>query len=541
MAEKDAKDAAGPRKKAPIRKPTLIGMAVMTEDGPIAKLRSEPPPEPAAEETEPEKPAAPEPPAPPKAKAKPPVPPPPKKKAQKPASLSGGVYSVRRPSSWKAIAAALETHKAQSVPPPAKTPAGAGARSTAQAEAPTGQDTASADVGATDAAATNTATTDTAATDTATTDTATTDTAATHAATTDTAASDAAAAEAATPDDAISKAAHADAAPSEASLEDAPVDDGAAAAPEAGRGDDVAPAATEVEAPASPAESADAQATAPQTSGDAADTVLDMRVVPPDMPTPILGTPQADRPAASNRGMLWAIAGVVLLAALAGVAVLVFGSGDDPPAADASEPPSDSPETPAPEATAASPDEAPDVASPDETSEDATEETAEAADPANEVGETDAPPSDATREEMLAFELEPPRPSRRVSRMSQADRRRRSTRAKRLALSAYRDGEHAESERLYREALTYNSWDVAAVEGLARAIAQQGRFPEARAWAQLAVDRNARSAQAYRVLGDVWNQAGFADDARNAWRRGLVLDPNDRWLRQRLSELDETP
>lgn len=112
MAEKDAKDAAGPRKKAPIRKPTLIGMAVMTEDGPIAKLQSEPPPEPAAEETEPEKPAAPEPPAPPKAKAKPPVPPPPKKKAQKPASLSGGVYSVRRPSSWKAIAAALETHKA---------------------------------------------------------------------------------------------------------------------------------------------------------------------------------------------------------------------------------------------------------------------------------------------------------------------------------------------------------------------------------------------------------------------------------------------
>ena len=531
MAEKDAKDAAGPRKKAPIRKPTLIGMAVMTEDGPIAKLRSEPPPEPAAEETEPEKPAAPEPPAPPKAKAKPPVPPPPKKKAQKPASLSGGVYSVRRPSSWKAIAAALETHKAQSVPPPAKTPAGAGARSTAQAEAPTGQDTASADVGATDAAAT----------DTAATDTATTDAAATHAAATDTAATDAAATDAATPDDAISKAAHADAAPSEASLEDAPVDDGAAAAPEAGRGDDVAPAATEVEAPASPAESADAQAAAPQTSGDAADTVLDMRVVPPDMPTPILGTPQADRPAASNRGMLWAIAGVVLLAALAGVAVLVFGSGDDPPTADASEPPSDSPETPAPEATAASPDEAPDVASPDETSEDAAEETAEAADPANEVGETDAPPSDATREEMLAFELEPPRPSRRVSRMSQADRRRRSTRAKRLALSAYRDGEHAESERLYREALTYNSWDVAAVEGLARAIAQQGRFPEARAWAQLAVDRNARSAQAYRVLGDVWNQAGFADDARNAWRRGLVLDPSDRWLRQRLSELDETP
>ncbi|HBQ19897.1 MAG TPA: hypothetical protein DEF51_55145, partial [Myxococcales bacterium] len=62
-------------------------------------------------------------------------------------------------------------------------------------------------------------------------------------------------------------------------------------------------------------------------------------------------------------------------------------------------------------------------------------------------------------------------------------------------------------------------------------------FPEARAWAQLAVDRNPRSAATYRILGDVWRQAGFDDEARDAYRRGLRRVPDDRWLRQRIRDL----
>ena len=78
----------------------------------------------------------------------------------------------------------------------------------------------------------------------------------------------------------------------------------------------------------------------------------------------------------------------------------------------------------------------------------------------------------------------------------------------------------------------------AACEGLARAIAQQSRFPEAIAWANLAVERSSRSAASYRVLGDIWRQAGHPDEAARAYRRGLARDPRDRWLRRRLRELD---
>ncbi|MEQ9074767.1 MAG: tetratricopeptide repeat protein [Sandaracinaceae bacterium] len=163
-----------------------------------------------------------------------------------------------------------------------------------------------------------------------------------------------------------------------------------------------------------------------------------------------------------------------------------------------------------------------------------------AADADEDEGESEtapAPTGDLTREAMLAFELESLRPSRRASRMTQARRRAQADRLKSRALRAYRGEAHDEAERLYREALTYNSWDVAAIEGLARATAQQGRFPEARAWAQLAVDRNPRSAATYRILGDVWRQAGFDDEARDAYRRGLRRVPDDRWLRQRIRDL----
>jgi tetratricopeptide (TPR) repeat protein len=286
-----------------------------------------------------------------------------------------------------------------------------------------------------------------------------------------------------------------------------------------------------------------------------------------------------------------AAAGVLLVAAGAGTAWLVFG-GEPPPAegaavepaaapeASASAPREGAPDSPsaAPEpasepaavAGADAPEDAPEgpagseppagagegaEAQSDAELEDAEAEAAEeepadaeAAAAEEELAEADEPePSEAgseaaaggavPREEIEAFELDRPRASRRARRMSESQRRRMANRLKGRALRAYRADEHAEAERLYREALTYNSWDVAAVEGLARATAQQGRYPEALAWARLAVDRNPRSGTAYRVLGDVWRQAGYPDEAARAYRRGLVRSPRDRWLRRRLSEV----
>ena len=137
-----------------------------------------------------------------------------------------------------------------------------------------------------------------------------------------------------------------------------------------------------------------------------------------------------------------------------------------------------------------------------------------------------------------AFELSLPETSPRARRMTEAERRSQSGRFRGRALRAYRAGEFSEAATHYRTALTYNDWDVASVEGMARTMARQGNFPEAIAWAELALRRNPRSAMAYRVLGDVWRQAGHPDRARSTWRRGLRRHRDDRWLRQRLRDLD---
>lgn len=151
----------------------------------------------------------------------------------------------------------------------------------------------------------------------------------------------------------------------------------------------------------------------------------------------------------------------------------------------------------------------------------------------------DAPANVATREELESFELDLPSLARRARRMNDGQRRRLTTRLKSQALRHYRAERYAEAEEAYRETLTYNTWDVAAVEGLARATAQQGRFPEAIAWGRLAVSRNPRSSAAYRVLGDVWRQAGESPAAAAVYRQGLRRHPGDRWLRQRLRDLSE--
>ncbi|MCB9593422.1 MAG: hypothetical protein H6719_11880 [Sandaracinaceae bacterium] len=137
-----------------------------------------------------------------------------------------------------------------------------------------------------------------------------------------------------------------------------------------------------------------------------------------------------------------------------------------------------------------------------------------------------------------AYELELPRLSRRARRMTQAQRRQQSGRLRARAFAAYRAERWEDAATSYAEALTINDWDVASVEGMARTRARQERFPEAVAWAELAVQRNARSAATFRILGDVWRQAGHPDRAREAWRRGLRRHPDDRWLRQRIRDLE---
>lgn len=142
-------------------------------------------------------------------------------------------------------------------------------------------------------------------------------------------------------------------------------------------------------------------------------------------------------------------------------------------------------------------------------------------------------------ETLEGAEADPPATSRRARRMNEAQRRRMASRLRHRALQRYRAEDWEEAERLYREALTYNSWDVAAVEGVARSLAQRERYPLALAWANLAVERNPRSGTAYRVVGDVYRQAGHPEQALRAYRRGLRRQPEDRWLRRRVRELRE--
>lgn len=145
----------------------------------------------------------------------------------------------------------------------------------------------------------------------------------------------------------------------------------------------------------------------------------------------------------------------------------------------------------------------------------------------------------ASIEEIEAFDLPLPRVSRRARRLSDAERLSQGGRHRARGLSAYREQRWDDAVRELTAALEHNDWDVAAMEGLARTRARQGQFPEAVAWAELAVRRNSRSAATHRILGDVWRQAGHDDRALAAWRRGLRRHPEDRWLRMRIRELSE--
>jgi hypothetical protein len=137
------------------------------------------------------------------------------------------------------------------------------------------------------------------------------------------------------------------------------------------------------------------------------------------------------------------------------------------------------------------------------------------------------------REEMESFQLDRPRMSNRSNRMTRAARIRATARPRQRATSLMRAGQNEQAEAVFREVLTIMPADGDSLEGLALVTMRQGRYPEARAWAQAAVDRT-RSANAYRLLGDAWNQAGHADEARTNYMAGRLLHPNDRQLRERL-------
>ncbi|HJL19246.1 MAG TPA: tetratricopeptide repeat protein, partial [Sandaracinaceae bacterium LLY-WYZ-13_1] len=259
------------------------------------------------------------------------------------------------------------------------------------------------------------------------------------------------------------------------------------------------------------------------------------------------------------------IGGLVVLGGAGLGAWLLFGrapsepvatelGGPDPGSTTApEEEPADEPAAPANEAAEGeapvAADEGADALAAESEGDDATDETAEgtlaeAGDAAEgdggEEGETATASEEAVpADELEGFELDLPRVSRRARRLSRDQRIGYATRFRNRALRAYRSEAYDEAEELYRRALTFNSWDVASVEGLARTTAQLERYPEALAWATLATERNPRSAVAYRVLGDVWRQAGHPDEAARAYRRGLAREPSDRWLRQRLREVEE--
>lgn len=176
------------------------------------------------------------------------------------------------------------------------------------------------------------------------------------------------------------------------------------------------------------------------------------------------------------------------------------------------------------EPTEADPDPEPVEADPEP-----TEEEPAAADP-GPTGQVDL----ATLE---GAEADMPSTNRRARRMDDDERRRSASRLRGQALQRYRAEEWTEAERLYREALTFNDWDVAAIQGVARSLARQERYPLALAFANLAAERNPRSAAAIRVIGDIYRQAGHPEQALRTYRRGLRRHPDDRHLRSRVREL----
>ncbi len=242
------------------------------------------------------------------------------------------------------------------------------------------------------------------------------------------------------------------------------------------------------------------------------------------------------------------VAAVVIVGVGIGVGYVVMSGGDDAPAdaptgaapadeavEDAVAEPSEDPPAPEPAPTTPTTEAAPPAPA---------EAVAEA--PAEGEGEDegeDAMPAPAAGAASIAdieaFELPLPRVSRRARRLSDEERLSQGGRHRARGLSAYREQRWDDAVQEFAAALEHNDWDVAAMEGLARTRARQGQFPEAVAWAELAVRRNSRSAATHRILGDVWRQAGHDDRALAAWRRGLRRHPEDRWLRMRIRELSE--
>jgi hypothetical protein len=135
-------------------------------------------------------------------------------------------------------------------------------------------------------------------------------------------------------------------------------------------------------------------------------------------------------------------------------------------------------------------------------------------------------------------EVELPRAPASYARLSA---RTRSLRAERFRTQARREHAHSRYQRAHDawiEALRYVPNDAVSSQGVARSLARLDRMDEAIAWARRGVDLAPNDPRARELLGELYEDNGRLEDAREQYRAGLAAAGRDARLAHRVRRVE---
>jgi superkiller protein 3 len=106
-----------------------------------------------------------------------------------------------------------------------------------------------------------------------------------------------------------------------------------------------------------------------------------------------------------------------------------------------------------------------------------------------------------------------------------------------LGMSTWRSGEMEAGETAFRSALDLDPNHLKSRLNLTRLLLEEGRYRNALAEAEEAVETNPRSGEAHRLLGRAHHNLGDGPAAESAYREALALDRDDVWALNNLGLL----